>query len=387
MAHAVLSPSASGRWGACPASVRMCRDLPPQPSSIYAIEGTRFHTLCEIEASRNFLDSGSLAYQINHLDWALDTESDWRDDQLTYVKDWIELLRGYLDEEQGARLLLEQRVDTGIPGCWGTADAVIIYSDRIRVIDIKYGAGVQVSAIDNSQLRLYGVGALGLADDPLKIREITNTVWQPRRDNLSEETLTRAELVQWRDDLIPIARLALGEDAPFGPSEEACRWCPVAGDCSARMKHVLAKDFGDPEVLSGEEMAEAFGRTSELKRWIADIEDTALKRAYEKEGSVPGFKVVRSGGRRGIPDPEKAIECLLAADFPPEAVYTQKPATLAELDKLAGSAEKLQQILGDLLVKSEGRLSLTADSDPRQPADAVHSAKDDFAGITDKGEA
>src|SRR5690606_18354620 len=137
----------------------------------------------------------------------------WHDDQLRYVEHWIELLQEYLDEEPGARLHLEVRVDTGIPGCWGTADAIIVYSDRIRVIDIKYGAGLRVSALNNSQARLYGVGALEtLVEDPLTIREVTNTIWQPRMNNLSEETLTRAELVQWRDELLPIALLALGED-------------------------------------------------------------------------------------------------------------------------------------------------------------------------------
>lgn len=391
MGHAVLSPSASHRWLTCPASIRMCRDIRDEPSdSVYALEGTQFHTLCEVEASRRILGKEPSDYAVGYLDWALETDADWHDDQLRYVEKWIELLEGYLVEEppEVAQLFLEVRVDTGVPGCWGTADAVIVYSDRIRVIDIKYGKGIRVSALDNSQLRLYGVGALEhLVEDPLTIREVTNTVWQPRLNHLSEETLTRAELVKWRDDLIPTAILALGENAPFGPSEDACRFCPAAGICAPRTRFMLAQDFGDPDVLTGEEMAEAFARTSTLKRWIADIEDAALKRAYEEHGSVPGFKVVQSGGRRQIRDAEAAIERLLFANFPPDKVYRRTPATLAELEKLAGSAEELQQVLGDLLVKSEGRLSLAKESDPRPPADALHSAQTDFAEIIDEGEA
>lgn len=389
MSHAVLSPSASGRWMTCPASVRMTRDIPEQPSSIYAVEGTQFHTLCEVEASRRILHQEPGEYAVDYLDWALETEGDWHEDQLLYVEKWIELLEEYLAEEEGARLYLEVRVNTGVPGCWGTADAVIVYSDRIRVIDIKYGAGLRVSALKNSQARLYGAGALEeLVEDPLTIREVTNTIWQPRMNNLSEETLTRAELVKWRDDLIPTAILALGEDAPFGPSEDACRFCPAAGICAPRTRFMLAQDFGDPDVLTGDEMADAYSRTSELKRWIADIEDTALKMAYEEGGSVPGFKVVRSGGRRQILDNEAAIALLLEA-WPDKTdkVYTRKPATLGQLEKLAGSAEELQEVLGDLLVKSEGRLSLAKESDPRPPADALHSAEADFAEITDEGEA
>lgn len=388
MSHAVLSPSASHRWMTCPASIRMCRDIPQQSDSIYAMEGTQFHTLCEVEASRRILHKEPADYAVEYLDWALETESDWHEDQLRYVEKWLTLLEEYLAEEPGATLHLEVRVDTGVPGCWGTADAVIVYSDRIRVIDIKYGAGMKVSALNNPQLRLYGVGALEhLVPDPLTVREVTNTIWQPRMNNLSEETMTRAELVKWRDDLIPTAILALGEHAPFGPSEDACRWCPAAGICAPRTRFTLAQDFGDPDVLTGEEMAEAFSRTSTLKRWIADIEDTALKRAYEEHGSVPGFKVVQSGGRRIILDNDKAIERLLAANYPPEKVYSRKVATFGQLDKLTETPEELQQVLGDLLGQSEGRLSLAKESDPRPPADALHSAKTDFAGVTDEGDA
>ena len=387
--HAILSPSASGRWIACPAVIRMTRDhAPEQQDSVYAEEGTLFHTLCEVTASYRLLGGSIDHYDIGMLDWALNALEDWHDDQLRYVEEWIEFLQECLAEEEGAVLHLEVVVDTGIPGCWGTADAIIVYpSGRIRVIDIKYGAGVKVSAIKNSQARLYGVGALEtLIEDPLTIHEITNTIWQPRMNNVSDETLTRHELLQWRADIMPTAKLALGEDAPFGPGEETCRWCPVAGECAPRMKHMLAIDFGDPDIMTADEMAEAYSRTSELKRWITDIEDAALKRAYEESGAVPGYKVVLSGGRRQIKDEQKAIERLVAEGYDRSLVERKSIQTLGHLDKLVGSDEELQQVLGDLLVKSEGRLSLAKESDPRPPADALHSAETDFAGI-ENGEA
>ena len=384
--HAILSPSASGRWLQCPASVRMTRDLPQEEESEYAREGTMFHTLCEISARIRILKEDVRENELRLLDWAIEVEDEWREDQLLHVGPWLTYLQELLNEEPEARLLLEQVVETGIPGCWGTADAVIIYPDRIRVVDIKYGSGIRVSAIDNSQLRLYGLGALSLVDDPLKIREVTTTVWQPRMNNVSSETLTRHELLWWKDQIEPIALLALGEDAPFGPSESACRFCPISGNCGPQTRWMLNQDFGDPDLLSDEEIAEAYSRVSFLKRWAADIEDAALKRAYEEAGSVPGYKVVRSGGRRSITDDEAAIARLTEAGFDSEQVSTQKAATLGRLDQLVGP-ERLQEVLGDLLVKSEGRLSLALESDPRPPADALHSAKTDFAEIEIQGEA
>lgn len=388
MGHAILSPSASGRWLQCPASVRMTRDIPEGPSSIYAEEGTRFHTLCEVEASRRLLNKEPSEYAVDRLDWALETEVEWQEDQEKFVEDWIRLLETYMEEEPGARLYLEVQVQTGIPGCWGTADAVIVYeSGRIRVIDIKYGAGIRVSALGNTQARLYGVGAIEtLIKDPLTIHEVTNTIWQPRMNNLSEETLTRAELFQWREEIRPVALLALGEDAPFGPSEDACRFCPIAGECGPRTRFMLAQDFGDPDILTGEEMAEAYARTSALKKWATDIEDAALKRAYEEAGAVPGFKVVLSGGRRKILDEALAIERLVESGYDRSVVERKSIATLGTLDKVVGD-EELQEVLGGLLVKGEGRLSLAKESDPRPPADALHSAETDFAGIIDEGKA
>lgn len=379
--HAILSPSASGRWLQCPASVRMTRDIPDQEESVYAREGTLFHTLCEIAASIRILKQDIRENELRMLEWALEVGDDWREDQVEYAGLWLTYLQDLLDQEPGAQLLLEQRVDTGIPGCWGTADAVIIYSDRIHVVDIKYGSGIKVSAIDNSQLRLYGLGGLSLVEDPLKIQEITTTVWQPRMGNVSSETLTRRELIKWRDEIKPIAELALGEDAPFGPSESACRFCPIAGNCGPQTRWMLNQDYGDPDLLDAEEMAEAYSRVPGLKKWAAQVEDAALKRAYEEDGSVPGYKVIRSGGRRSITNESDAIDRLRTLGYDLDDISARKIATLGKLDKLAGGAEELQQILGDLLVKGEGRLSLAPDSDPRPPADAIHSAKNDFADI------
>lgn len=387
MAHAILSPSGSGTWLQCPASIRMCRDLPRDEGSVYALEGTQFHLLCEVTARYRLLGGSEEDYIDGMIEWATGTADEWQEDQLRYVEHWIAFLRDVLDEEPGATLHLERRVDTGVPGCWGTADVTIEGDSHLRVIDIKYGQGIRVDAEDNSQLKLYGLGALGLVENPTKIHEVIVTVWQPRMNNISDFTITRKKLEAWREEITPIAQLALSEDAPFGPSESACRFCPAAGICKARTRYLLDQDFGNPDFLTGEEMAEAYARTSELKRWIADIEDAALKRAYEEAGSVPGYKVVRSGGRRKIMDEAKAIDVLIKAGYDEDDVASRKIATLGELDKLAGDADKLQQVLGDLLVKSEGRLSLAPDSDPRPPADAVHSAQEDFADITNEGEA
>jgi hypothetical protein len=78
-------------------------------------------------------------------------------------------------------LLLEQRLPTGIPDCWGTSDAVIVSPDAVEVCDFKYGLGVRVDAEGNPQIRLYGVGALEAYGDLLgDVHTVRLHIFQPR---------------------------------------------------------------------------------------------------------------------------------------------------------------------------------------------------------------
>jgi hypothetical protein len=45
----------------------MTRDIPQEPSSAYAIEGTQFHTLCEVEASKRLLHKEPREYAMERL--------------------------------------------------------------------------------------------------------------------------------------------------------------------------------------------------------------------------------------------------------------------------------------------------------------------------------
>lgn len=60
--------------------------------------------------------------------------------------------------------MFETRLDLGryVPESFGTGDVIIYSGGVLEIIDLKYGKGVEVSAIDNPQLRLYGLGAYEL---------------------------------------------------------------------------------------------------------------------------------------------------------------------------------------------------------------------------------
>ena len=394
-AHAKLSPSSSVRWIQCPASVREVEKLPQdqEEPSPYALEGTYAHLLGEIRARREFGLSTEEEYRSGLKEWErLVTDEDTRSEMEKHIDGYIDLIRERM-AQPGAALFVEQQMDSGVEDVWGTSDAVVVTPSTVEIIDLKYGQGVPVQAKGNPQLRLYGLGALGTYGGLLGATEkVSMTVYQPRVGNVSTETLSTGALLLWRDEVAaPAAQEALhGRSPRFGPSESACRWCPVAGVCSARMREATLADFGDilaeetselprdPATLSPEELSRILPRLKSISSWVKDVEAAALKMAYSDGIPIPGYKVVRSGGVRKIKDSTAAIQRLIDMGFNAEQVA--KPAqveTFAKLEKLLGK-DGVAENLGDLITKTEGRESLVPESDKRPAVSSISEAVKDF---------
>jgi hypothetical protein len=380
--HATLAPSAAERWIACPASVRMSRTVPQPPSSSYAEEGTAAHALGELKARYQILKGLTLPeYRKAFQAWKQQYHHAITDlpEMERHTQAYVDLLREKLAEHPNSQLMLEQRVPTGVPSCWGTSDAVIVSPVHVEIVDLKYGMGVKVEAQDNPQLRLYGIGALEAFGDILGDAEFVRmTVFQPRLYHTVSETLPAAELVAWRDSIIPIAEVALGHDAPFGPSDAACRWCPAAGQCVAQLQYATAMDFGvTPEVLTEEDLAEALDRIPAIEAWCAAVKNYALDLAYSKGTKIPGYKVVRSGGKRFVKDPEAALEALTAIGYALDEVSKRKINGIGELEKLLGGDFDIA--VGPFIDKSEGSPSLVTEDDRRSAINPDQEAQKEFS--------
>lgn len=379
--HATLSPSSAERWISCPASVLLAESFPEQTESVYAREGTACHELAEIRARWEILGKGTLkAHQAELKGWAkaYDLADDAIGEMNEHVDAYIAFLRSRLAEVPDSQLLLEQRLPTGIPNSWGTSDAVIVSPTVVESVDLKYGMGVQVSAKGNPQLRLYGVGALEAFGDLLgEVELVRLSVFQPRLHHVSTEELSATELRAWRDSLLPVAEEALKPGARFGPSEEACRWCPVSGQCKAQMEWATARDFGlTPDMMTEDELATALDAIPMIRDWCNAVENFSLNRAYSEGKPIPGYKVVMSGGKRSIVDPDGAIEALMLLGFPEEAVSRRMPKTLGDLEKLL---RRGMTVLDPYIKKGEGKPSLVPESDPRNAIDPEGQAALDFA--------
>lgn len=301
------------------------------------------------------------------------------EEMANHVADYVTLLTERMALHPNSQLLLEQRLPTGIPSSWGTSDAVIVSPVHVEIVDFKYGMGVQVYAAGNPQLRLYGVGALEVIAELLGDPEfVTMTVFQPRIYHTDSETLTAQDLRDWRDSLLPIAELALSDEAPFGPSESACRWCPAAGRCRAQLEWATQADFGTPaDLLSPEELAEALTRIDAIEKWCEQVRAVGLDLIYTKGQPVPGWKAVRSGGRRSIPDSEGAIAALLAVGHALNEISTRKVRGIGELEKLLGKPE-FETVVSPFVVKGQGSVSLAPEDDKRPAINPNTEAQKEF---------
>ena len=387
--HALLSPSSAGRWLQCPASVRFIQRNAREggEESFFAREGTAAHAVAEAIASERFdlisaedRDASLAETRSEFADVIPDSEA-WGD-MVAHGEAYADLVQHLAGQLKYAQVFFEERLDAGVPEVWGTSDTVIVSPDTIHIVDFKYGQGVKVSPVGNPQLRLYALGALKEFGNLLgKTETVKMTIHQPRLAHTETDTLTARELTRWRDKVaIPGANVALGDSAPFGPSEDACRFCPMAGNCRARVEYMTEIDFAeDPDTISNEEMAELIGRLKDIRRWTDELEKEALHRAYSEGQTIPGHKVVMRGARMTIADSAYAIQLLIDAGYTAEQVVNTRTKSLGELDKLVGGRKRLLELAGRAMKQSEGKPAVVPESDKGIAVTAESRAADDFS--------
>lgn len=381
--HAKLSSSASKRWLGCPGSVKLSEHY-PNGSSIYADEGTIAHGVAEgminkddklvqkyeVEAAKFYGEHPELNGTFLEMKMILQP----------YVDYVFEEYAEQVHEDGAAQLMTEERVDLTeyIPGGFGTSDVVILRQGRLHIIDLKYGKGVSVSAEDNPQLKLYALGTLARFDMLYDIEDVVMTIYQPRLDNVSTDTIKAKDLYAWGEEVIkPGARLALSEDAPVHAGDW-CQFCPARYDCKERARDAmeLQKYLGQM-VLSPEEIAEILGKIDRLTKFAEDIKDSALTKALDGE-EIPGWKVVEGRSiRKYVGSEEEIVRQCEGAGYDQALLYERKLLTITNMEKLMGK-KQFAEVLGAYVEKPEGKPTLAPESDKR-PAITNNSAAEDFA--------
>ena len=155
-------------------------------------------------------------------------------------------------------------------------------------------------------MQCYALGALELFDDIYDIDQVSMTIYQPRRQNVSTYEISKDDLYRWADEVLkPTAELAFAGDGNF-LCGEGCGFCKAKNECRARAEANLKlaqHDFKLPPLLTDTEIEVILGNVDELVSWASDIKEYALQQALSgKEWS--GFKLVegRSNRRYSFPD-------------------------------------------------------------------------------------
>jgi hypothetical protein len=366
-AHAILSASSAHRWLACPPSA-VAAEAYKNEGTEFTREGTLAHEVAESIASGNDIDWGKA------------------DDITQEMVDCAEGYHEYIQEQtksDTATVLLEQRVDFSpwVPDGFGTADCIILQGNTMDVIDYKYGKGVAVSAEDNPQMKLYGLGAYNDYGFACDIEKVRLHIYQPRLNNISVDELTVEELLEWAEKTVkPTAEKAAKGKGDYCPGEH-CRFCPHAGRCRALTKtcteYVTTHGMeASVPVLAPWEVADVLRMEPLVSLWMKRVKDQALTTLLDG-GEIPGYKVVAGRDSRAWADDLEVAAALEGAGYRRDEITKTEVLSVAAMEKALGK-KKVAELVGGQILTYTGAPTVALETDKRPVYDRLAEAKKDF---------
>lgn len=370
--HALLSASSSHRWLCCTPSAVLEENF-ENKSSVFAEEGTAAHALAEYKLKKY------LGEKVKK------PKSDFDEKELKYYTDIYfdyacELIGEAKRRSKDPIILVEQKLDFSnyVPEGFGIGDLVIVADGILDIMDLKYGKGVEVSAINNPQMKLYAIGALNLFDSLYDIESVRMTICQPRLDNISTFELTVEELIKWAEEVVkPKAELAIKGEGEFCAGDH-CRFCRARFNCRARAEENMKMaqyDFKKGPFLTDDEITEILSNVDEFQKWTKDIQVYALEKTINENKKWDGFKLVEGRSSRKYSDEEAVSKTLVDAGYKENDIYSKNLLGITAMEKAIGK-KKFKELLKDLVYKPQGKITLVAESDKRP--EIKNTAEADF---------
>lgn len=372
--HALLGASSSARWLVCTPSARL-EAMFPDEQSPYAAEGTVAHDLAEATLRHKL--EGKKAPKLD----------DYSTEMIEAVNRYVDICEEKVNEARArssdAEAMIEARLDFSrwVPEGFGTGDMVIVADGILEVIDLKYGKGVPVSAVENTQMRLYALGAYDVNEFLYDIKTVRMTIVQPRLDSVSTDEMALEELLDWGEDIKPIAQRAwdgIGECMPC----DYCNFCKARHTCRALADTCLDTFYKNGgklnQLLTDREVSDILAMKDLIAKWIKGVYDFAYEKALSGEKQWPGYKLVEGTSRRTITDPDAAAKTLLDNGYKEEDIY--KPRELegiTNLQKVLGK-KGVTKYLEAFIDKPEGKPTLVPESDKRPAINTVETMMNEF---------
>ncbi len=386
-AHAKLSASGSEKWLTCTGSAKLEEQFPDEGSE-FAREGTFAH---EVFENLMKVYTNQITVKVcNKRAAELKKNSFWSQELEDHVMDAVNVACERIDAARARCkdpvFLVEARLDfsTWVPEGFGTGDLVIITDDLVEVLDLKYGKGIFVSAVNNSQMRLYGLGGYNELCHLYDIKRVRMTVLQPRLNNYGSDELEISELLGWAENFVaPRAQLAWSGAGEFVAGEHCTScFCRARYQCPARHEQsmeIAQQSFSliAPDLLSLEQVAAILPKADQLIKWLTDVKEFAIAEA-ERGIEVPGYKLVEGRSNRKYKSADAVAIRLQEAGIESEIIFERSLLGITAMEKAIGK-KRFEELLVDHIEKPPGKPTLVADSDKRPAI----SAGFNFSAVTE----
>ena len=371
--HSLLNASASDTWLNCTRAPRFAAQF-EKKNSDYAEEGTLCHSIATdlimyrlgMLVKRVYL-TRLAEYKLHRL-----YDPEMNGYALAFAEYVLNIY--YAAKKRGwADIWIETKVDYShiAPEGFGHLDIAILSAGTIDIIDFKYGKGIPVSALANSQLSLYALGVIKAAEllsDEFKTLNLH--IHQPRIDNISVYNTTVDDCVKWANQVVKKkAKLAFDGAGKFVPGKW-CRFCAALPKCKAAASHhknLVKHNFVMPYELSNDDIADILLLGQTLETWLTAVKDYAQSEA-KKGVKFPGLKLVSGRANRKYKEgKEAAIKAALKKKGFKESQFTAVQLLgIGAMEKLLGVVE-FGKVLGKFVEKPEGAPTLVPETDKREP--------------------
>lgn len=359
----IVGGSTAKRVIACPGSVKLVQQMPPQPSSRYADEGTLLHN-----AIADVLGEGTPpAAHIGTTYQGIALTVDLFDRKL------IPALRALDEVDPHKQLTYQVEAVVGfgdaLPGVFGSADLIGRIGRRALVLDWKFGDGVAVEVEENAQAMFYAAAAMRTRETAWAfegVDEVELVIVQPAHapNHVKRWTTTPGRILNFERELFAAVKAALGPQPTFA-SGDHCRWCaakPICPVLTGAVDRALHKSVKD---LDAEEIAAYVRDADLLEAWISEVRALAMQ-MMEKGVRLPGYKLVPKRGTRKWLNEERAFEELASLGLMPDELVETSMRSPAQVEKVL--KKRKLELPGDLVVSVSTGNTIAPESDPRPEA-------------------
>jgi RecB family exonuclease len=240
-----LSPSASGRFLTCSASLQHNKGSSENETTL---KGSLQHEVA-------FYMLSQVVHNEDHRDTikALTSEDNWYESKenpnikVKWLKEYEITVNNYVryvmklvDEYAPQEIFLEKKIEMKFhdSDIRGTVDCVMVKDNGdIIIVDLKTGR-TKVKTEDNNQMLMY---AYGVVQDMWKKtnklpQSIIISIFQPLVNNTSAMEYTLQQLMDWYIDKTEVMKEINTGNLVYRPSKEACKFCQFKIKCNERIK-------------------------------------------------------------------------------------------------------------------------------------------------------